>query len=116
MPATYLIAGRSCVFSATFDQLRSDEMAKAKTPRTTKTATSKSRVGKNLLHMPENGDGTNGNGMVLQYSPADLEVEIRFRAYELYEQRGCTPGQEEQDWFAAEREILSRHDSHKHTA
>lgn len=86
-------------------------MAKAKTPRTTKPATTKSRTSKKLLQMPENG---NGNASL--YSPADLEAEIRFRAYELYEQRGWTPGQETDDWFAAEREILSRHDSHKHTA
>ena len=85
-------------------------MAKAKTPRTTK-PTTKSRTGKQILQMPENG-----NGNTPQYSPADLETEIRFRAYELYEQRGCTPGQEEEDWIAAEREVLSRHDQDKHTA
>jgi Protein of unknown function (DUF2934) len=86
-------------------------MAKAKTPRTTKTTT-KAKT-ENLLQMPDNG---NGSGNASQYSPADVEVEIRFRAYELYQQRGCTPGQEEQDWFAAEREVLSRHDQDKHTA
>jgi len=85
-------------------------MAKAKSPRTTK-PTTKSKTAKKILRMPENG-----NGNTPQYSPADLEAEIRFRAYELYEQRGCGPGQEIEDWFAAEREILSRHDSHKHTA
>jgi hypothetical protein len=31
---------------------------------------------------------------------------IRERAYALYEGRGREPGQEEQDWFCAEREIL----------
>ena len=88
-------------------------MPKAKAPRTTKiTAKSeKSKTDKKLLQMPDSG-----NGNTPQYSPADLEAEIRFRAYELYEQRGCTPGQEEDDWFTAEREVLSRHDSHKHTA
>jgi Protein of unknown function (DUF2934) len=30
---------------------------------------------------------------------------IRERAYELYESRGREPGQEEQDWFRAEREL-----------
>ena len=88
-------------------------MAKAKTPRTTKTTT-KAKT-KNLLQMPDSGNG-NGSDNASQYSPADLEVEIRFRAYELYQQRGCTPGQDEQDWFAAEREVLSRHDQDKHTA
>jgi hypothetical protein len=42
--------------------------------------------------------------------PTDLEVEIRRRAYELYEQRGYTPGHEHEDWLVAEQEVLSRHD------
>ena len=33
---------------------------------------------------------------------------IRERAYELYEGRGREPGQDEQDWFHAEREILNQ--------
>ena len=40
----------------------------------------------------------------------DLEAEIRRRAYELYEQRGYTPGHENEDWLVAEQEILARHD------
>jgi hypothetical protein len=31
--------------------------------------------------------------------------DIRERAYELYESRGCQPGKEEQDWFRAEQEL-----------
>ena len=31
---------------------------------------------------------------------------IRERAYELYENRGREPGQDEQDWLRAEQEIL----------
>jgi hypothetical protein len=42
--------------------------------------------------------------------PTDLELEIRRRAYELYEQRGYTPGHEHEDWLVAEQEILARHD------
>jgi len=33
---------------------------------------------------------------------------IRERAYELYESRGREPGQDEQDWLRAEREILNQ--------
>jgi hypothetical protein len=33
---------------------------------------------------------------------------IRARAYELYERRGREPGQDEQDWFRAEQEILNQ--------
>ncbi len=79
-------------------------MAKAKTPRTTKP-----KAEKKVLQMPDSGNGRNG-------SSSDLEYEIRLRAYELYEQRGCAPGQEEQDWFAAEREVLGRHADQTYTA
>jgi hypothetical protein len=42
-------------------------------------------------------------------SQPELEAEIRRRAYELYAQRGYTPGHENDDWFVAEREILARY-------
>jgi len=42
-------------------------------------------------------------------SSIDLEAEIRRRAYELYLMRGCTPGQENDDWFVAEREVRARY-------
>jgi Protein of unknown function (DUF2934) len=41
--------------------------------------------------------------------PINLEDEIRQRAYELYEQRGATGGNEAEDWFNAEREIKQRY-------
>jgi hypothetical protein len=33
---------------------------------------------------------------------------IRERAYELYENRGSEPGQEEQDWLRAEQDVLKQ--------
>lgn len=41
--------------------------------------------------------------------PINLDEEIRRRAYEIYEQRGRTPGDEREDWLAAEAEILARY-------
>lgn len=41
----------------------------------------------------------------------NLEEQIRVRAYQLYEERGYTPGHQEEDWLVAEREILTRSDS-----
>ena len=41
--------------------------------------------------------------------PLSLEEEIRIRAFELYADRGFTPGDEKQDWLVAEREVLARH-------
>jgi hypothetical protein len=40
--------------------------------------------------------------------PQDAIDQVRRRAYELYEQRGCQHGFHEQDWIQAETEILSR--------
>jgi hypothetical protein len=39
--------------------------------------------------------------------PVPSQDMIRVRAYELYEDRGHEPGQDEQDWLRAEREILN---------
>jgi hypothetical protein len=36
-----------------------------------------------------------------------LENKIRERAHQLYEGRGREPGQDQQDWVQAEREILN---------
>jgi|SRR5882724_9508483 len=44
-------------------------------------------------------------------SRVNLEEQIRVRAYQLYEERGYTPGHENDDWLVAEREILGRHDT-----
>jgi len=79
-------------------------MARAKTARTPKP-----KAENRVLQMPENG----GNGAATR---ADLELEIRLRAYELYEQRGYTNGRAEQDWFEAEQQVLARLGNQKHTA
>jgi hypothetical protein len=42
-------------------------------------------------------------------SPVDFEAEIRHRAYELYQERGCVSGHEREDWLIAEREVMSRY-------
>jgi len=52
------------------------------------------------------------NQTAVMAAPENLEEEIRRRAYELYLQRRATSGgvngDENQDWFVAEREIRSR--------
>jgi DUF2934 family protein len=50
--------------------------------------------------------------------PINLEDEIRRRAYEIYVERGYTPGDEHEDWLAAEREIRTRYANpgQQHTA
>jgi len=39
-------------------------------------------------------------------SHTNLEEEIRRRAYELYEARGCEDGHDLEDWYRAEVEIV----------
>ena len=46
--------------------------------------------------------------MPAKASSANLEEEIRRRAYELYELRGREDGFAEEDWTRAEREVLAR--------
>lgn len=46
--------------------------------------------------------------------PINLEEEIRRRAYQLYEERGCMPGHENDDWLVAEREVLTRYTTPHH--
>jgi hypothetical protein len=41
--------------------------------------------------------------------PINLEEEIRRRAYELYQQREPGLGNEAEDWFNAEREVMQRY-------
>jgi hypothetical protein len=84
-------------------------MPRAKSPRTAKPK-AETNVEKRVLQMPDNGSGRNG------FTPAELESEIRLRAYELYQQRGPNNGSEQEDWFQAEREVLARHQGHSQTA
>ena len=74
-------------------------MAKAKTTRTATTPNPKvtSISGPSLTIESKRKQPT-----------ADVEGEIRQRAYELYVQRGFEPGHEDEDWLLAEREILGR--------
>jgi Protein of unknown function (DUF2934) len=78
-------------------------MAKAKTPRTTKATNS------HVITMPEAGSiPMVRKTSPANSSPADMEAKIRDRAYQLYQERGNTPGHENEDWLRAEREILAR--------
>jgi len=47
---------------------------------------------------------------------AGIEDEIRVRAYELYEQRGCQHGFHNEDWVRAEIEILAKYKKSEKTA
>jgi hypothetical protein len=48
------------------------------------------------------------------HTQVELQAEIRRRAYERYEQNGCTDGDELQGWLQAEAEVLEL--EHQRTA
>jgi hypothetical protein len=81
-----------------------------------KTVRSNTSSNNQVIPMPDaNAVPVRKNGGSNAPTPIDLEAQVRQRAYELYEQRGCTPGQEIEDWFRAEREVLARR-NHQQTA
>ncbi|HVO80792.1 MAG TPA: DUF2934 domain-containing protein [Terriglobales bacterium] len=77
-------------------------MARARTPR------SNGPSRKQIATMPEVQLGAEGKKNSSPI-PFDLEGEIRRRAYELYELRGCAPGRDHEDWLVAEREVMARY-------
>ncbi len=83
-------------------------MAKAKTPRSNSVTPNKQ-----VIQMPEPSAAATATvpSETKKNTPPvsiDIQGEIRRRAFELYEQRGCTPGYEQEDWAQAEREVLAR--------
>ena len=79
-------------------------MPRAKNPRTTATTTTRTKLATPQFRSVDEPKPQPGNG-----ASVDLHAEISRRAYELYQERGCMPGFEQQDWIVAEREILARH-------
>ncbi len=72
-------------------------MPRAKTPRNGNAAKNVTPINKRVAKQAKSE------------SVANLDEEIRRRAYEIYEQRGNKPGSEHDDWLLAEREVLARH-------
>lgn len=73
-------------------------MPRAKTPRNGNTAKNVTPINKKVTKQAKSDSVA-----------SSLDEEIRRRAYEIYEQRGNTPGSEREDWLVAEREVLARH-------
>lgn len=76
-------------------------MARAKTARTTTNGDSNSQPEiKKASISAINPDSTAHQAL--------LEEQIRFRAYQLFEQRGKTHGHAHEDWIRAEAEVRSQ--------
>lgn len=75
------------------------------TPRRTRKAAS--------VQPPVKPDLRQANRMV---ATNGTDEEIRRRAYEIYLERGSTPGNESDDWLVAEREVRARAATAGHSA
>jgi hypothetical protein len=94
-------------------------MPKAPRDQESATPSPKKRTRKTATK-PENGVHVgDGNGASVQsvtvppvtadaQVPSNVEDKIRFRAYQLYLERGGKGGSPEQDWFRAQQEICGR--------
>jgi Protein of unknown function (DUF2934) len=97
-------------------------MAKAKTPRKTKTNGSTAEPQVTAAAPPETKSEVRETKRTSSDArknlvPINLDEEIRRRAYELWEQRGYESGHEDEHWRLAETEILSRYnDPHQRSA
>lgn len=77
------------------------------------TENSKRRVRKAASVQPQAVTETRKEAVTAGKVPvSSVEEEIRRRAYELYLQRGGTPGNPSQDWLVAEQEVRSRQMEH----
>lgn len=85
-------------------------MARAKKTETTNPTNPTNPTNKQVITMPEAGTviPVRKAAPLSNAAPVDLEEQIRRRAYELYEERGRTPGFEREDWARAEHEVLAR--------
>jgi len=79
-------------------------MPKARTPRSTTAPT------KPVITMPEAGSTPTMRKSASPANPTPINMEsmVRQRAYEIYQERGCTPGRENDDWLQAESEIRAQ--------
>jgi hypothetical protein len=81
-------------------------MARAKTPGNGTT----SRKSVAVMPAPKTVEVHQKKSSSVNLSAVNLEEQIRVRAYQLYEERGYTPGHDAEDWLVAEREVLGRVD------
>ena len=63
-----------------------------------------------LKKAKQNAVPTNNSPSKLAMKPdtAPPQEKVRERAYQIYETRGREPGQDEQDWFRAEKELFEQ--------
>jgi len=87
-------------------------MAKPRIPRNSKSNGKAALNAPEISTAPQSKIASPGPPASFIATQIDLETQIRMRAFQLYEERGCNPGQENDDWFRAEQEIRAHFGRH----
>jgi len=87
-------------------------MAKPRTPRNSKGNGNAVRTVPEISTATRSKTASPGPSASFIATQIDLETQIRQRAYQLYEERGCTPGQQDDDWLRAEQELRAHFGQH----
>lgn len=73
-----------------------------------KSASKKTEKTQNRLSGEEQKQCCCSSGATAQASSITKEDQVRQKAYELYEKRGCQVGRDQEDWFEAEKSICKQ--------
>jgi hypothetical protein len=87
-------------------------MPKPTTPRSRKVNNSKSVTTTPEVHTLTATKSSSPDMTGFIATQIDLETQIRARAFELYQERGCTPGHQDEDWLRAEQEVRAHNGYH----
>jgi DUF2934 family protein len=81
-----------------------------------KQSTSRKTASENRLHVVGTAltDAPSGAMQLTALSAADLDQEIRLRAYEIYCERGGFDGAHEDDWHRAAQEVRQKYEKFKY--
>ena len=77
-----------------------------------KQSTSRKTASQNRLHVV--GAAASSGAQWTEPSAADLDREIRLRAYQMYCERGGLHGAHEDDWRRAEQEVREKYEKFKY--
>jgi hypothetical protein len=87
-------------------------MPKATTPRTRKSTPKTAPAAASTVQPAAVLKATSTETPGFMATQIDLEAQIRQRAFELYQERGCMPGQQDEDWLRAEQEVRAHNGHH----
>jgi Protein of unknown function (DUF2934) len=81
----------------------------SKKPKTPSAKKGKTQPAPEAASVEQAGNAATTHIGEFQRAQQKIEEEIRVRAYEFFEERGCQEGYDREDWVRAEAEVLARY-------